>query len=69
MAIVETQLAATGVYINGEEFTLADVVLGLSLNRWTMTPIIRPEFPHLDNYRQRLAQREGFRRYGANGIP
>jgi glutathione S-transferase len=35
--IVEQQLQRTGAWAAGEAFTLADIVLGLSVNRWKMT--------------------------------
>ena len=69
MAILERQLAATGAYVAGPRFTLADIVIGLSVNRWLMTPMERPEFPAIDEYFQRLAQRPGFLKHGCNGLP
>jgi glutathione S-transferase len=68
MAILDAQLARTGAYVTGAAFTLADVVLGLSMNRWRMTPIERPAFAALAAYRERLLTREGFALYGENGI-
>lgn len=41
MAILEGQLAKTGAFVAGSSFTLADIVIGLSVNRWFMTPIDR----------------------------
>lgn len=38
IGILEQQLIHTGAWAAGETFTLADVVLGLSVNRWKMTP-------------------------------
>ncbi len=35
--IVESQLQRTGAWIAGPQFTLADIVLGLSVHRWKMT--------------------------------
>ena len=37
--IVESQLQRTGGWIAGPQFTLADIVLGLSVHRWKMTPL------------------------------
>lgn len=47
MVLLDAQLADTSAYVCGNEFTLADVVLGLSLNRWLSTPIERPALPAL----------------------
>jgi len=69
MAILEGQLAKSGDFVAGATFTLADIVLGLSVNRWFMTPITRPELPHVQAYYDRLATRAGFRRHGRNGTP
>jgi glutathione S-transferase len=69
MAILDRQLERTGAYACGDGFTLADVVLGLSVNRWAMTPITHPPLPAVQAYYDGLARRPGFRRHGRNGIP
>ncbi len=69
MLILERQLEKTSAYVCGDEFTLADVVLGLSLQRWYSTPIKRPEAPALANYYELLSQRPAYLEYGRNGLP
>jgi len=69
MEILEARLQQTGCYVAGENFTLADVVLGLSTHRWFMTPMDRPALPAVSAYYDRLGQRAGFMQYGRNGIP
>jgi glutathione S-transferase len=69
MAILERQLAQAGDYAAGRVFTLADIGLGLSVNRWFMTPIERPELPLVRAYYDRLAARAGFLQHGRNGTP
>ncbi len=69
MGILERQLEKSGDFAAGPRFTLADIVLGLSVNRWFMTPIERPELPRVQAYYDRLATRAGFRRHGRNGMP
>ena len=69
MAILERQLETTGAYAAGAAFTLADIVLGVSVNRWFMTPIERTELPHVKAYYDRLATRPGFLQHGRNGTP
>ena len=69
MAILDDQLAKAGDFVTGATFTLADIVLGLSVNRWFMTPIERPALPHVQAYYDRLTARDGFRRHGRNGTP
>jgi glutathione S-transferase len=69
VGILDARLAATGAYVAGERFTLADIVIGLSLNRWSMTPMARPDVPHVAAYLMRLAERPGYREWCANGVP
>ena len=60
MALLEAQLAVSGAFVTGERFTLADVVLGLSVQRWLRTPIERPALPALSAYFERLQARPAF---------
>jgi glutathione S-transferase len=69
MQIVETQLQRTGAYMLGEDFTLADIVLGLATHRWYMAPIDRPALPAVQAYYDRLNLRPGYRLHGRNGMP
>lgn len=69
LQILDATLAQTGAYICGDDFTLADILLGLSLNRWLQTPLSdRLELPHLAAYQQRLAQRPAAQQFCFNGI-
>ena len=69
MAILERQLEKSGDFAVGPAFTLADIGLGLAVNRWFMTPIERPALPQVQAYYDRLATRPGFRQHGRNGAP
>lgn len=69
MAILERQLEQAGDYATGSAFTLADIGLGLSVNRWVMTPIEHAELPRVRAYYDRLATRAGFVQHGRNGTP
>jgi glutathione S-transferase len=68
IGILDGHLAANGPFAAGQHFTLADVVLGLSLNRWLMTPIDRPDYPAIAAYVGRLLERPAYREFGRNGI-
>jgi glutathione S-transferase len=68
VAILDGQLARTGGHVVGAAFTLADIPIGLSVNRWFMTPFERPSFPHVAAYYERLSRRPAFLRHGRNGI-
>lgn len=70
--ILARRLEQTGAYVASAEFSLADVVLGLSAQRWLMAPLDshgRPELPAIAAYCERLAARPGFITHGRNGMP
>ena len=69
LVMLDAQLAQTGTYAVGPQFTLADVVLGLSVHRWLAAPIERPELPAIQAYYERLSERPGFMAHGRNGQP
>jgi glutathione S-transferase len=69
MGILDQQLKKTGAYVSGEAFSLADIPIGLSVNRWFETPLAHPEYEAVNAYYERLTQREGFRLHGRNGTP
>ena len=69
MGILDAQLAGSGAYVAGAGFTLADIVLGLSANRWLMTPMARPDYPYVAAWIARLEARAGWRLYGGNATP
>lgn len=69
MAILEMQLSKTEAFVAGNTFSLADIVIGLSVNRWFLTPIEHPVFPAVAEYFERLSERPGFRLHGRNGTP
>ena len=69
MEILDRQLQKTGAYVSGGEFSLADIPIGLSVNRWFETPLAHPDFSAVTAYYERLSLREGYRLYGRNGTP
>jgi len=69
MLVFDRHLQTTGAYAVGASFTAADIVLGLAVNRWAMTPIDRPQLDAVTAYYDRLTEREGFRQFGRNGQP
>lgn len=68
---VEDQIGKTGAFITGPEFSVADIVVGVelsrfscSLHRWKEEPEGMPKLvalPNLEKYFRRLQQRPGFR--------
>ncbi len=68
LSILDARLAATQAFVAGADFTLADIPIGLSVNRWFMTPMERPALPAVQAYRERLSERPAFLKHGRNGI-
>ena len=60
MQILAQHLVHNGPFAAGAPFTLADIVLGLSVHRWRLTPIERPRLDALEAYLGRLAERPAF---------
>jgi glutathione S-transferase len=69
MAILERQLELTGAYVAGPAFTLADVLLGLSVHRWLVTPISRPDLPAVARYYEWLGRRPPFGKHASDVFP
>jgi glutathione S-transferase len=70
IALVEDELARTGgPHILGG-FTLADIPLGLVVNRWfSVRGFDKPAFPAVAAYYEKLTERPGYRAHGRNGMP
>ncbi|WNH50559.1 glutathione S-transferase family protein [Stenotrophomonas aracearum] len=69
MGLLDHQLAHTGAHVVGASFTLADIVLGLSTQRWRMTPGDKPDLPAVEAWFARLGRRAGFAQHVDNGVP
>jgi glutathione S-transferase len=68
IAMMDAHLGRSGHYICGEEFTLADIPIGLSIHRWRSLQE-QSHLSNIDRYYQRLCERPGFRQYGRDGGP
>ncbi len=69
MEILEKQIAMDGPFVAGRNFSLADIVIGLSVNRWLGTPIERPALPAVADYFERLRARPAFKRGAYDAMP
>ena len=69
MQILDEALAQTGAFVTGDTFTLADIVLGVAVHRWCMSPIERYDLPQVAAYYERLAERPGYLLHGRNATP
>ncbi|SLM25668.1 glutathione S-transferase family protein [Stenotrophomonas indicatrix] len=68
MTVLDHQLAASNAYVAGTDFSLADIVLGLSTQRWRSTPGNKPALRHVDAWFERLHPRPGFNEHVDNGV-
>lgn len=73
MKILDDRLAHTGSYVAGSSFTLADIPVGLSVNRWLGTPFEqvgapKAEFKHVLQYDARLRSRQGYQTYASSDL-
>ena len=57
MLVLEDRLTETGAYVAGPAFSLADIAVGLSVQRWLQTPFDRPHLEAVQAYYRRLEQR------------
>jgi glutathione S-transferase len=69
MEILNGQLSATEAFVAGKRFTLADIPIALSVNRWLETPFDHPALPAVSAYLERVSDRPGFAQYCRNGVP
>jgi glutathione S-transferase len=69
MQVLEERLAQTGAYVAGEAFTVADIVVGLSVHRWRATPLRHAQLPAVAAYLVRLDARPAFARHARREIP
>lgn len=69
MERLDRHLAETGAFLAGDQFTVADIPVGLIVNRWFAIAFEKPPLPAVSVYYDRLAEREAFRRHGRNGTP
>ncbi|GGF57511.1 glutathione S-transferase [Azorhizobium oxalatiphilum] len=63
LRLLEGRLADGRRHVCGGAFTLADIVIGLSVNRWFQTPMARPDMPLSRAYFARLMERPAARAY------
>lgn len=69
MAVLDARLEHTGAFVAGGHFTLADIVIGLSVHRWRCTPIEHPVLPAVDAYVARLRERKAWAAHARDDLP
>ncbi|GLQ08253.1 glutathione S-transferase [Devosia yakushimensis] len=63
MDILEAQLARGQAFVAGDEFTIADIALALSVHRWMSLPAEKKEFAAVADYYERMMAREAGARW------
>lgn len=67
---LDADLAASGSpYVSGANFTLADIPVGMIVNRWLSLDFEKPKLPAVARYYEQLRTRPAYRIHGANGTP
>ncbi len=70
MKLLDEHLVASGPYLVGKAFTLADIPMGLVVNRWfSLAEVKRPIYPAVAAYYAVLTERPAYRAHGRNGLP
>ena len=69
MQRLDQQLATSGPYMAGAKFTIADIPVGLSVNRWFSVDFNKPKLDAVAAYYERLSQRPAYLQHGRNGTP
>ncbi len=65
MDLLEAELGKGNAFIAGDEFSIAGIVLGLSIHRWFIVPFDHKPLPHVQAYYEPLKQRPA----GARWLP
>lgn len=66
---LEEHLQRGGPFMCGDRFTLADIPIGLVVNRWFSLNFGRPSYAAVASYYDRLTERSAYRRHVRNGLP
>lgn len=69
MKLLDAYLASNGPFLTGEAFTIADIPVGLIVNRWFSIDFEKPALPAVASYYERLSARPAFMMHGRNGTP
>lgn len=66
---LDAHLRVGGPHMCGEAFTLADIPVGLVVNRWFCLDFEKPAYAAVAAYYDRLSERPAYRRHVRNGLP
>jgi glutathione S-transferase len=66
---LDDHLAAAGSFMCGDTFTVADIPIGLVVNRWFSLDFERPRYAAVTAYYDRLGERPAYCQHVRNGLP
>lgn len=66
---LDSHLHKVGPYVTGANLTVADIPIGLVVNRWFHLDFERPEYAAVRRYYDALSERAAYRKHGNNGMP
>lgn len=70
VGLLDAHLRDGGPYVAGRKFTVADIPVGLVVNRWFMLDgMEKPTFEAVSEYYELLSDRPAFLAHGRNGLP
>jgi glutathione S-transferase len=69
MRVLDDHLTRAGPHVMGDTFTIADIPVGLIVNRWYAIDFHKPQFKAVAAYYDKLAERPPYRAHGRNGLP
>lgn len=67
MRLLDEHLAARGPFMMGERFTIADIPVGMVVNRWFSIPFDKPDLPSVARLYDKLAEQPAYLNHGRNG--
>ena len=67
LALLDAHLA-TREFVAGSSFTMGDIPLGCSVDRWYKLPLARASHPHVERWHAALRGRKGARQVMALGL-
>jgi glutathione S-transferase len=69
MKLLDGYLEKAGPYLMGTSFTIADIPVGLVVNRWFSIDFDKPQLATIAAYYERLSTRPAYMLHGRNGTP
>lgn len=69
MGQLNEHLSKTRPYVTGNKFTVADIAIGLVVNRWFSLNLDRPRLSAAMNYYETLSTRGPYMKHVRNGLP